>query len=93
MPQGFFVASHSRHHSADEDDGLVEQMSLSDGLASVSVFIERIVAEARGQLGSDQMGALNVYSLVVSGHHVTVVGDVPAVTVKMIAEAVEMSER
>lgn len=62
----------------------------SDGLAALSVFIEPIAKKAPlPQPGSSRQGAINIYSRQLENHLVTVVGEVPAETVKKLAEAVE----
>ena len=68
----------------------VGHMVLSDGLAAVSVFIApHPVKAGTAQSGLSRQGATNVYIRQVSDHLVTVVGEVPAESVKAIANAVE----
>jgi sigma-E factor negative regulatory protein RseB len=72
----------------------VTHLVLSDGLASVSVFIEAPVsagapATAEGQ---GRVGSAFAYSTVVNGHQVTAVGEVPPQTVQYIANGVAPSE-
>lgn len=66
----------------------VDQLVLSDGLASVSVFIH---ATAPGQVpatGSSRAGTSSSFSAVVEGHQVTAVGEVPPGTLKAIVSGV-----
>ena len=58
----------------------------SDGLASVSVFIEESQGEGRHLEGEASMGAMNAYGNTVDGYVVTVVGEVPAKTVQLMAQ-------
>ena len=68
----------------------VGHIVFSDGLAAVSVFIEPGAARnAARQPGLSRQGAINVFSRRVDSHWVTVVGEAPAESVKMIANAVE----
>lgn len=68
----------------------VGQVVYSDGLAAVSVFIEPIAGRAgQAQVGLASMGAMNVYTLEVAEHLVTVVGEAPAVSVQRIGNTVE----
>jgi sigma-E factor negative regulatory protein RseB len=68
----------------------VGQIVVSDGLAAVSVFIEPLGARAgQAQLGLARHGALNVYTRKLENHLVTVVGEVPAESVRQIAHNVE----
>jgi sigma-E factor negative regulatory protein RseB len=79
----------------------------SDGLATVSVFVEAPPDEARGtSVGADaaasapseppmqglaRVGSGYAFSTVVQGHQVTAVGEVPAKTVEFIAHSVTSS--
>jgi sigma-E factor negative regulatory protein RseB len=69
--------------------GGVAHMIYSDGLASVSVFIESdMTANEKAFTGVSSMGAVNAYGNVVAGHQVTVVGEVPEITVKTIGQSI-----
>jgi len=68
----------------------VGHIVFSDGLVAVSVFIEPPVAHASGRhAGLSRQGAINIYARQVGDHWVTVVGEAPAASVKLIANAVE----
>jgi sigma-E factor negative regulatory protein RseB len=68
----------------------VGQVVYSDGLAAVSVFIERRRGELdEMQAGLAGTGAVNLYSRELAGHVVTAVGEAPAVSVRRIADIVE----
>jgi sigma-E factor negative regulatory protein RseB len=66
---------------------------ISDGIAWVSVFIERADADQPGEKhhseGQWQMGTTAGYTVSSAGHRITVVGDVPPATVRAIAAAVQ----
>ncbi len=68
----------------------VEHLVYTDGLAVVSVFIEKAGDEANANVlsGLTHMGAVHAFGKVVDGHQVTVVGEAPALTVDMIGESV-----
>lgn len=60
-----------------------------DGLATVSVFIEHLPDGQAPLLdGGSSMGAMNAYGRIVDGYQVLVVGEVPALTVRELAEAI-----
>lgn len=82
-PQGFELAD--RYLS--ETNGSNEQLVFSDGLASVSVFIEPKDSQRSPFTGSTQVGAMAAYGRVINGYQITVVGEVPLDTVEMIAES------
>jgi len=77
MPAGFMLSE--RYLRQGENDSLQqEQLVFSDGLASVSVFIEPY----------RKIGAVNVYGKLIENHQITIVGDVPKATVEYIAGSV-----
>jgi len=68
----------------------------SDGLATVSVFVEASTGERPASMppavpmqGLTRVGSGFVFSTVVEGHQVTAVGEVPAQTVEFIAHSVK----
>jgi len=83
LPVGF--ALHGHHHWADATGAQVEQLVLTDGLASVSVYVERSGSE--GLQGAAHIGAVNAWGGRVADHQVTAVGEVPHGTVRQVAEA------
>jgi len=69
---------------------VVQQMVYTDGLASLSVFIERQTSDI--PRGGTSMGAVNAFIRVLGDHAVTAIGEVPAVTVKQVAESITHRE-
>ncbi|HEY5550497.1 MAG TPA: MucB/RseB C-terminal domain-containing protein, partial [Opitutaceae bacterium] len=68
----------------------VGHIVFSDGLAAVSVFIEPAAARNTArQPGLSRQGSISVFARQVYSHWVTVVGEAPAESVKLIANAVE----
>jgi len=65
----------------------VRHMVFSDGLASVSVFIEAQMTGAE-KPGLARLGTANAFSTEIQAHRVTAVGEVPASTVRALATAV-----
>lgn len=87
LPKGFQVSlSDLRRDEAGEP---VEHLVISDGLATVSLYIEKSRPGA-GLEGGSRMGAMSAYGRRVGDARVTVVGEVPAATVRLIAEALEV---
>jgi sigma-E factor negative regulatory protein RseB len=64
----------------------VNHVVFSDGVAAVSIFIEP--ATSQTEPGLSHRGALHVYTRIVSDHMVRVLGEVPASTVRQVAESV-----
>ncbi|UCE88908.1 MAG: MucB/RseB C-terminal domain-containing protein [Pseudomonadota bacterium] len=87
LPAGFTLDVRRTHRMTDGDMPM-EQLVFSDGLASVSVFVEQAGAQKEYMLGAARMGAVNTYGRLQEEHHITVVGEVPAATVKLIGEAI-----
>ena len=67
---------------------MVDQLIYSDGIASVSLFIEPLVKGKRPKKGHMLMGSTHMCANVVDGHQIIVVGEVPEKTVERIAKAV-----
>ncbi|HSH42217.1 MAG TPA: MucB/RseB C-terminal domain-containing protein [Arenicellales bacterium] len=87
VPDGFSLTRKMRRKSP-MSGAVVEHYVYSDGLASVSVFIEKLDdADARIS-GTKKMGAVYAFGREVDGHQVTVVGEVPARTVDLIGMSV-----
>lgn len=87
LPPGFELVLHERRRLPGSEQP-VEHLLLSDGLASVSVYVEK-AGTVDGFNGHSQMGAVNAYGrLLDDGIQITAVGEVPAITVEAIGESV-----
>ncbi len=86
LPEGFRLTVHTRRPTTKGRDR-VDHFIFSDGLASLSVYIERMGAK-KGLIGASKMGAINVYGRRIDEHQVTVVGEVPERTVRELAQGV-----
>ncbi len=76
----------------------VDHLVFTDGLASVSVFVEATAqpAPATGQEPVDEsarVGSSSAFSTVIDGHKITAVGEVPPATVRFIANSVQAGPR
>jgi sigma-E factor negative regulatory protein RseB len=91
LPSGFRVTTW-RFQIIAGSNTPVRHVVLSDGLASVSVFIEPRSPQTEVMRGLAKVGAAFAYSRNLDGHQVTAVGEVPAATVEAIAEAVTKEE-
>jgi len=88
LPPGYRKIAELRRSLGETQN--VGHIVVSDGLAAVSVFIEGLGAKAaQVHLGGSKQGPLNVYTRKFDTHLVTVVGEVPADSVRSIANAVE----
>jgi len=93
LPAGFQLTASARQMLPA---GPVEHLVFSDGLASVSVFVE-IGRDGEGAGGAGDgaaredaaaLGASSAYSMLAQGYRVTAVGEVPPETVRVIAQAI-----
>lgn len=89
LPAGF-EQDHHRYHLSTRLNDAMEQMVYSDGLASISVFVEGYTDGDETFLGFSSLGATNAYGKLVSGHHLTVVGEVPRETIIRVADSIRI---
>jgi sigma-E factor negative regulatory protein RseB len=66
----------------------VSHLVFTDGIASVSVFVEP-KASGTPLEGPSRLGSSSAFSTVIDGHQVTAVGEVPPSTVRFIATQVK----
>lgn len=91
LPPGFRLHT-ARSRPVDGGDEPMEQLVYTDGIGSVSVFIES-GASATGQgEGVSRIGAANAYTAMAGAWLVTAVGEVPVRTVEMIARSLERTD-
>jgi len=91
LPQGFRLTRASSK-PVFHGDGLIRQMVYSDGMASVSVFIEQHMPEKEKLQGLVSMGALNAFGESLDGYHITVIGEVPRETVQLIGQSIQLED-
>jgi sigma-E factor negative regulatory protein RseB len=88
--QAGFSLTDSQMERLGGPDRIAHHLTFSDGLATVSVFIEpQPAAAAAGNEADSRMGAAHSHRRVVGNRQVTVVGEVPAETVHLLAESTE----
>lgn len=87
LPPGFDLRASSLQTMAGAD-WPTDHLVYSDGIASVSVFVEHAGVKEEQLDGPSRIGAANAYTTLNGGHQITAVGEVPAGTVKMIATSV-----
>ena len=108
LPKGFMLTQSTmrysqtmlaeRAESQGSDDQKNSQPDLlhlvySDGLASVSVFIEKDQGTEQHLEGAATMGAVNAFGNSVDDYFVTVVGEVPEKTVRAMAQSAARIQR
>jgi len=92
QPPGFTKLMELRRSMPGKPGTTTSHLVFSDGLAAISVFIE---PQSQAQTKTDKkpalrhQGAVHVYTRVVNGHSVTVLGETPAETVMQLARSLE----
>ncbi len=88
LPPGFRLAAVRAQPTGTAGSSL-EHRVYTDGVASVSVFIEGGVTPLEQGEGPSRVGAANAWTVRSGDHLVTAVGEVPARTVEAIARSVQ----
>ena len=91
LPPGFSVSKISKRIMTTSDEP-VHHMVVSDGVASVSVFIIKPRQSTRLFEGLSRRGSINAFSRGFEDHQITVLGEVPNETVKMIGSSIVHGE-
>jgi len=86
-PPGFKKIAEVRRLLPGKDAPVI-QMVFSDGLAGISVFIEKAPANDDGRDGLSSQGIIQAYSRTIDDQLVTVIGEVPPRTVMQVAYSV-----
>ncbi len=86
LPPGFELVFHSMREIPGAP-GPVEHFVLSDGIATLSVFISEILTDTILEEGAGQSGCMNMYSRITDNFHLTVMGAVPEKTIQFVAKS------
>jgi sigma-E factor negative regulatory protein RseB len=92
LPAGYVKVEH-RSLVVPGKTAPVDQMIFSDGIASVSLFIEPVTKGMHPKMGHMLIGSTNICANVIGGYQITVVGEVPEATVMQIAKAVSFKKQ
>lgn len=88
MPAGFAMSEHAKEPMVTSEMP-VEHLVYSDGLAMVSVFVEKVQKQPNISDGPAKFGGVNAYATHTDGYQITAVGEVPKATVKQMADSVK----
>jgi sigma-E factor negative regulatory protein RseB len=91
MPEGFTLVAQQNRLKA-KNGVSIEQHVYSDGLNSISIFIEKIRAQHTHLRGGSKMGTTSAFGTIINSHFVTIVGDVPQRTVDKVGTSIEYVE-
>ena len=85
VPDGFTLRSHTQRGARAGEN--LEHLVFTDGLASVSVYVEPMPATGMHE-GLSEVGPVNIFGAAVDGYAVTALGEVPPATVRLMARSV-----
>jgi sigma-E factor negative regulatory protein RseB len=88
LPAGFRMATRSVQALPGSTEPTTH-LVFTDGVASVSVFVEPRKPDTRSDQGPVRMGSSSAFTTIVDGHQITAVGEVPPNTVQFIANQVK----
>ena len=89
LPAGFMQTAAMHEYMEGSHEPRVH-IVYSDGLASVSVFVDVGVAASEQVEGLSMMGAANAYSVMTAGMLFTAMGEVPPRTVELISQSMAL---
>ena len=87
LPAGFRMANESYGPIQPGRDS-VDHRVYSDGLASLSIFIEEGIDSSDRIEGLSSVGAVNAFSRIIDDFQLSVVGEVPEITVEKVAQSI-----
>lgn len=88
LPPGFQLDVHRRKAGGR---GEREHFIFSDGLATVSVYVQQ--SDGKGLSGASRLGAAQAVGREIDGHDVVVVGEVPLKTLQLFASHIQAAGR
>ncbi len=89
---GFKKSAGMRRQSARGSGPETTHFIFSDGLASISVFIEPL-ADQKAEKATYSVGAINVYKRVAGKHLLTVLGEAPMTTLMRLGDGMELKKK
>jgi sigma-E factor negative regulatory protein RseB len=92
LPPGFRLTTRSSQAMPGSKEP-VAHLVFTDGVASVSVFVEPRTPDTKPTEGPARVGSSSAFSTVVDDHQVTAIGEVPPNTVQFIATQVKSTSK
>jgi len=87
MPNGFEMSDHEKQVTLT-GTAPIDHMVYTDGLAIVSVFVEKLNNDPDIMEGASNLGGVNAFATLANGFQITAVGEVPQETVQLMANSV-----
>jgi len=92
LPPGFRMTTRSSQAMPGSKEP-VAHLVFTDGVASVSVFVEPRKPDSKANEGATRVGSSSAFSTVIDDHQVTAIGEVPPNTVEFIATQVKATSK
>lgn len=89
---GFKKSAGMRRQARQEGGTETTHFVFTDGLASISVFIEPLM-DQKAEKATYSVGAINVYKRVAGKHLLTVLGEVPMTTLMRLGDGMELRKK
>lgn len=86
LPAGFEISQAPSMKKGNSENSVVKHYIITDGLSSLSVFVSPITDKTPANAVTINSGALNVLTKKKDNHMITVVGEVPELTLKNIVK-------
>ena len=90
IPKGFFMSKYTIDPMPNSVIP-VEHFIYSDGLATISIYVEKLNNQQPIIVETANFGGVNTYSTSTDGYQITAVGEVPKTTVQLIVNSVKSS--
>lgn len=91
VPPGYRLVSYLRHSAPGKPP--VEHLLLSDGLSSLSLYIEASDGAARLKKQVRHLGAIHLYLRSLGAYQITVMGEAPLAAVSLVGDGVQRVEQ
>ncbi len=88
LPDGFVKVLHNRFVKAPGRHP-TEHLVFADGLATISIFFEKLDGASAILQGGSQLGSMSAFGTTMDGYQILVVGEVPIATVQRIATSIQ----
>lgn len=90
-PAGFTMKDHQKQVMSTSTTP-VEHLIYTDGIALVSIFIEKLGRQNPESIGPSSLGGVNTFSRLANGYQITAIGEVPQKTVQRMANSVVVGD-
>ena len=90
IPEGFLMSEYTIDPMPTSSMP-VDHFIYTDGLATISIYVEKLNQQQPINTETTNFGGVNTYSISTDGYQITAVGEVPKATVQLIVNSVKQS--